>query len=441
MTGRDDPEPPHEGPAVLPDVAIDDARVPTPGQARTAWGGNQPVWQLTMAAGHVVTGGEEGDPVPVPAPDGPPGGGRDLRGEAMGLVVSLRAAGVVVPASRAIDFMDALAALEPPDVLDAYWAGHTTLVPHPRDRVTYDRVFRAHFVGEWEQGSIDADAPDPVSVWVDRPAADPDDGTPGDDEPQPGAIASASEHLRHRRFDHATDEELAAMKRLMSRIVIDLPHRRWRRTRPHRRGARLDVGRSLRRAIRTDGEVVDRVWRRHRLRRRPLVLVLDVSGSMSDHSRALLQFAFSARVRAEKVEVFAFGTRLTRLTDVLDATDPDRALAAAARRVVDWDSGTRIGASLDELLRTWGRRGILRGAVVLVVSDGLERGDVDLLARSMDRVHRQSYAVVWVNPLKVDPRYEPLARGMAAAMPSIDHFLPGHDVASLDDLADVIAAV
>lgn len=425
MTGRDDASPDED-----------------PRPSRSARRGDEPVWALTMAAGHVVTGGDGPRPVTtVVDADGPPGGGRDLRAEAMGLVAALRDAGVTVPSSRAIDFLDALAALEPPDWLDTYWAGHTTLVPHPRDRDTYDRVFRAHFVGVSDGDRVEGEGPEPTSVWVDRPAADHEDDTSGDDEPQPGAIASASEHLRHRRFDRATEEELRAMQRLMARIVIDLPHRRWRRTRPHRRGARLDVGRSLRRAIRTDGEVVDRVWRHHRRRRRPLVLVLDVSGSMSDHSRALLQFAFSARVRAEAVEVFAFGTRLTRLTEVLDANDPDRALAAAARRVVDWDSGTRIGASLDQLLRTWGRRGILRGAVVLVVSDGLERGDVDLLARSMDRVHRQAHAVVWVNPLKVDPRYEPLARGMAAALPSVDHFLPGHDVASLDALADVIATV
>nr|WP_274387983.1 VWA domain-containing protein [Salsipaludibacter albus] len=227
----------------------------------------------------------------------------------------------------------------------------------------------------------------------------------------------------------------------MSRIELDLPRRRWRRTRPHRRGARLDVGRSLRRAIRTDGEVVDRVWRRRRVRRRSLVLLLDVSGSMSDYSRALLQFAFSAAVKADRVEVFAFGTRLTRLTDQLRESDPDAALSGAARAVVDWDSGTRIGASLDTLHRRWGRRGVLRGAVVLVASDGLERGEVELLRASMERLARQAHAVVWVNPLKVDPRYEPLARGMAAALPSVDHFLPGHDVASLDALADVIAAV
>ncbi len=378
---------------------------------------------------------------PIRLPDTPlPGGGRDLRQEAMAFVDALRGAGLAVPPSRAITFLEGLAALEPPDVLDTFWTGRATLVAHPDDRATYDRVFRDHFVGGWSQPEpADREAAEPRTVWVD--GANDDDSEEPDDEQRPGAVASATEALRHRRFDRASEEELAAMRRLMSRIELDLPRRSWRRTRPHRRGARLDVGRSLRRAIRTDGEVVDRVWRRRRVRRRPLVLLLDVSGSMSDYSRALLQFAFSATVRADRVEVFVFGTRLTRLTEQLRESDPDVALAAAARAVVDWDSGTRIGASLDTLHRRWGRRGVLRGAVVLVASDGLERGEVDLLRASMERLARQAHAVVWVNPLKVDPRYQPLARGMAAALPSVDHFLPGHDVASLDALADVIATV
>ncbi|MBY5163050.1 VWA domain-containing protein [Nitriliruptoria bacterium AS10] len=358
----------------------------------------------------------------------------------MAFVDALRTAGLAVPPSRAITFLEGLAALEPPDVLDTFWTGRATLVAHPDDRDVYDRVFRAHFVGEWAPPDRASEAAEPQTVWVDGTGADDQPEAP-DDEQHPGAVASATEALRHRRFDEASDEELAAMRRLMSRIELDLPRRRWRRTRPHRRGARLDVGRSLRRAIRTDGEVVDRVWRRRRVRRRSLVLLLDVSGSMSDYSRALLQFAFSAAVKADRVEVFAFGTRLTRLTDQLRESDPDAALSGAARAVVDWDSGTRIGASLDTLHRRWGRRGVLRGAVVLVASDGLERGEVELLRASMERLARQAHAVVWVNPLKVDPRYEPLARGMAAALPSVDHFLPGHDVASLDALADVIAAV
>lgn len=434
-----EPAPPDD--ATPPPAIHHDAPVPRPGQSRAAWSTGQPAWMLTMAGGQVVTGGDGPIRRPSTPRDEPMAGGRDLRDEAMGLVHALRAAGLVVPASRAIDFLDGLAAIAPPDVLDAYWTGHATLVGHPGDRDTYDRVFRAHWVGvSGSGGGPDVEAPDPVPVWVDRPPAGDEEGEE-DDDPRVGAIASASESLRHRRFDQATPEELAAMQRLMSRIEVQLPHRRWRRTRPHRRGSRLDVGRSLRRAIRTDGEVLDRVWRRHRRRRRPLVLLLDVSGSMSDHSRALLQFAFSARVKAEKVEVFAFGTRLTRLTEALAESEVDDALAAAARRVVDWDSGTRIGASLDTLHRRWGRRGILRGAVVVIVSDGLERGEVDLLATSMARLQRQAHAVVWVNPLKVDPRYEPLARGMAAALPSVDHFLPGHDVASLDGLAEVIASV
>lgn len=394
--------------------------------------GDPPVaWWLTDQPGWEAAGAGRAT-APMPA------SGRDLRDELRAFTQVVRRHGIPIPTDRLVTFLEAAAVLAPPDLVDVYWAGRATLVTDPADRGAYDRAFLAHFVGAGREQVEAEDAVEPHTVWVDRPA-DADETGDEDDEPQPGAVASIDEHLRHRRFDRATEDELAAMHRLMARIEVALPQRRHRRTFASRRGRRLDLGRSLRHAVHTDGEVVQRIWRRRRRHRRPLVLLLDVSGSMADYSRALMQFAFSATMKAEHIEVFAFGTRLTRLTPDLDAGDVDRALRAAADRVVDWDSGTRIGASLDRLHRRWGRRGILRGAVVVVVSDGLERGDVELLRSSMQRLQRQAHAVVWVNPLKADPRYEPLARGMAAALPSIDRFLTGHDVASLDALADVIA--
>lgn len=367
--------------------------------------------------------------------------GRDLRGELRGLVTALRRHDLSVPTDRVVTFMQAAASLSPVDLVDVYWAGRTTLVSGPGSLAIYDAVFVSHFVGGQEGGDDDHASEQPHTVWVDRPAEEGDEAEHDDDEPQPGAVASADEHLRHRRFDQATDEELAAMRRLMAEIEVALPMQQHRRLRPARHGRRLDLGRSLRQAMRTDGEIIRRVWRHRRRRQRPLVILLDVSGSMADYSRALLQFAFSATVEASRVEVFVFGTRLTRLTRALEADSVDAALAAAAREVHDWDSGTRIGESLDRLHRRWGRRGMLRGAVVLLVSDGLERGDVDLLSRSMARLQRQAHAVVWVNPLKADPRYEPLARGMAVALPHVDRLVSGHDVASLDRLAEVINRV
>jgi len=171
--------------------------------------------------------------------------------------------------------------------------------------------------------------------------------------------------------------------------------------------------------------------------------VLDVSGSMSAYSRALVQFGFAAmsargRVARPRVEVLCFGTRLTRVTRALRTGDPDEAMRRVAERVVDWDGGTRIGASLKQLLDAHGQQAWLRGAVVVVCSDGLDRGDPHLLARQAARLRRVAHRVVWVNPLKGDPRYEPLARGMAAALPHLDVFLPGHNVASLEALGEVL---
>lgn len=404
-----------------------------PATTQKVTGGTPVAWWLPGQGGWEA-GGDVRPAVPLDPV------GRDLRDDLHAFIETLRTCGLHITTDRILTFVQSAAALVPLDLVDVYWAGRATLVARPGDRGLYDRGFRMHFVGLLGDPPLDNDdAAEPHTVWVDHPA---DDGEQQpDDEPQPGAIASADEQLRHRRFDRATPEELAAMRRVMAAIDVVVPLQRHRRTQPARRGHRMDMGRSMRRAMRTDGEVVQRVWRRHRRRQRTLVLLLDVSGSMADYSRALLQFAFTASVRAKRVEVFAFGTRLTRLTRAFEAGTVDQALEAATTTVHDWDAGTRIGESLDRLHRDWGRRGMLRGAVVVLVSDGLERGDVDLLSRSMQRLHRQAHAVVWVNPLKADPRYEPLARGMAAALPNVDRFLSGHDIASLDVLAEVIADV
>jgi uncharacterized protein with von Willebrand factor type A (vWA) domain len=191
--------------------------------------------------------------------------------------------------------------------------------------------------------------------------------------------------------------------------------------------------------MRTHGELIRLDRRTRRTRPRPLVLLLDVSGSMTPYARALLQFAHATAHGAARVETFCFGTRLTRLTRVLQRRRPDEALLEAAALVTDWDGGTRIGASLRSFLREWGRHGMARGAVVIVCSDGLDRGDPEELAGQMRRLHRLAHRVVWVNPLKGDPRYEPLARGMAAALPHIDDFVSGHDLASLEALVDLVS--
>lgn len=267
----------------------------------------------------------------------------------------------------------------------------------------------------------------------------------GEDQPEPGEeaairiVASAVEVLRSKSFADLSEEERAEVGGLIRALAVALPEQRMRRTRPSTKGARFDVRRTLRRSLRTRGEPFDRAWRDRRVRGRPLVLILDVSGSMSPYARALVQFGYAAMAAGRRVEVFCFGTRLTRVTRTLRTKDPDRALREIGRTVVDWEGGTRIGESLKSLLDGWSQRAALRGAVVVLCSDGLERGDPELLRAQMARLGRLAHKVVWVNPLKGSPRYEPLARGMAAALPSVDVFLSGHNLESLFELSRTLA--
>jgi uncharacterized protein len=362
---------------------------------------------------------------------------------AVALADGLRASGVAVSTGQVVTCRAALAEVDPEDRDDRYWAGRLTLLTDVADVPVYDRVFAAVVLGRAASVSPagrgdDADEP---PAWGSSIDAGSDRAGEGDgEELEVGAVASAGERLRHRRFDRATDEELAAIWREVRRLELAVPHRRTRRTTPGRRGE-LDLARSLERALLTDGELVDPAWRARRNRPRRLVLLLDVSGSMSGYARAMLRFAVAARGTARyhrPVEVFAFGTRLTRLTDALSLRDPDAAIAAAAGEVVDWDGGTRIGDSVERLVRDWARGGTLRGAIVVVCSDGLERGDPTRLGEAMARLRRHVHRVVWCNPLAGDPRYEPTQRGMRAALPHVDVFLPGHDLASLEDLAAVL---
>jgi uncharacterized protein with von Willebrand factor type A (vWA) domain len=215
---------------------------------------------------------------------------------------------------------------------------------------------------------------------------------------------------------------------------------RSRRLRPsrHDRG-RLDVRRTVRQALRSGGEAVERRHHQPDQRPRRVVLLCDVSGSMEPYSRALLRFAHAAVIGRTRVEAFALGTRLTRLTRELSSRDPDTAMAQAGGAVDDWSGGTRLGVGLRRFNDEWGVRGMARGAVVVILSDGWDRGDPDELAEQMARLHRVAHRVVWVNPLKASPGYEPLARGMAAALPYVDEFVEGHSLASLEELARVVA--
>jgi uncharacterized protein with von Willebrand factor type A (vWA) domain len=251
------------------------------------------------------------------------------------------------------------------------------------------------------------------------------------------ALASPDERLHEKDFALCTPEELDTLAELMARRGIAAPLRRTRRLASARRG-RPDLRRTLRRSLRAGGEPIDRAWRARSVRPRPVILLLDVSGSMSDYSRALVLFAHAA-VRANRsCEVFCFGTRLTRLTRALAAARPDEALRRAAEAAPDRDAGTRIGESLKAFLDGHGHRGLARGAVVVIASDGLELGDPALLGAQAARLARLAHRVVWLNPLKGDPAYEPLARGMRAALPYVDEFASGHNLAGLEALAALV---
>jgi hypothetical protein len=251
-------------------------------------------------------------------------------------------------------------------------------------------------------------------------------------------MASGVDALKHRSFTECTPDELAALRRIMTRMRLTPPRRRTRRTRPVTgRGTEPDLRATIRASMRMHGEPPGQLFfRQRKTKLRPLILILDVSGSMADYSRHLLQFAHTASHSAARVEVFCFGTRLTRITRELAHQRVDAALEEAARAVVDWEGGTRIGQSLDTFVRKWGRAGLCRGGVVVICSDGLDRGDPEVLALAMERLDRLCHRIVWLNPHKGDDRdFRPSTLGMMVAAPHIDLLLSGHDLASLEELA------
>ncbi|MGE3620270.1 MAG: VWA domain-containing protein [Acidimicrobiia bacterium] len=272
------------------------------------------------------------------------------------------------------------------------------------------------------------------------------EGVAGDDPAATGGVGpvararwSAREVLRARDFATLTPSELAEVHRIVAGLRLTGGSRPSRRRRPVRgpRGA-VDAARTARAALRTGGEPLRLARTGPSTRPRPLVLLCDVSGSMEPYARALVRFAQAAVRARRRVEVFALGTRLTRLTRELSARDPDAALAAAAAAVADWAGGTRLGETLRAFNDEWGVRGTARGATVVVLSDGWDRGDPALLAEQMARLRRVAHRLVWVNPLKATEGYEPSARGMAAALPWLDEFVEGHSLAALEDLAEVL---
>ena len=362
----------------------------------------------------------------------------------------LRQRGLPVGTNRILTFCRSAAVLAPLDRNTLYWTGRSSLIAHPDHVIVYDQVFENYFRSRLREhltsmfSGVPPTRPREVEVQVETSALNDDLETNGaaDEEIEiMRLIASGAEVLKTKSFEQLTDDERRRADRLIRQLAFSLPVRRSRRLHRTSRGPHFDLRRTLRLSLRTQGEPFKRAWRSRLDVARPLVLVLDVSGSMAPYARALMQFGYAAMASGKRVEVFCFGTRLTRVTRSLRTTDPDRALADVAGRVRDWEGGTRIGESLKTLTDLYSQAAALKGAVVVLCSDGLERGDPLLLASQMSRLHRIAHELVWVNPLKGTTDYEPLARGMAAALPHVDRFLSGHNVKSLEELCQSLTRI
>lgn len=357
-------------------------------------------------------------------------------------VTALRRAGLVVPVGSTVAYAEALGRVGLHRQDRVYWAGRATLLCRHEDVDLYDQVFESFWLGRELRFEMRV-APRPLSLAVDdQPDGDQADDQTGEDFPHDVTLRwSAVEVLRDKDFSTYTASDWDELQRLIARLSLSTDVRRARRRRPdrHHRG-HPDLRRTVRRALRTGGEPIDRAWRAPTDRPRRLVLLVDVSGSMEAYARALLRFAHAAVTArgALSTEVFTLGTRLTRVTRQLAVRDPDAAFRAASGEVADWSGGTRLGDGLEEFNDRWGCRGMARGAVMAVLSDGWDRGDPERLAEQMGRLARVAHRVVWVNPLKATPGYAPLARGMAAALPYVDDFVEGHSLTALEHLADVV---
>jgi uncharacterized protein len=359
---------------------------------------------------------------------------RDPATVAVAFVRTLRQAGLTVPVDATVRLVEAL------DVVDVarpgyvYWAARATLAPDPEDVALFDVLFAGFFGAPVEVSG--PDDPQPERAALD----DPEDGQEAAETGGPVVPVRFSrvEVLRRADLADLDDEELAEAWALISRLRPVGAPRPSRRPEPATKG-RLDLRRTVRAAIRAGGEPVRRSHTRPGSRHRRVVLLVDVSGSMEPYARALLRFAHAAVNARSRVEVFAVGTRLTRLTREMSRRDPDTALRRAAEAIEDFSGGTRLGEGMRAFNDQWGQRGMARGSVVVILSDGWDRGDPDRLAEEMTRMSRVAHRIVWVNPLKATPGYAPVTRGMVAAMPHIDVFVDGHSVEALERLSSVVA--
>ncbi len=364
----------------------------------------------------------------------------------------LRGLGLDVNPGRMMDLVSALDHIEIGNKADFFYAARTLLVHEREDLELFDEAFELFWrkpVESWDtlwQG-LSRLRRSNKPVMIDPPLKEP---PPAENDPNSESketitvievtrTYSDREVLRHKDFAQMTAEESNAVNELMSHLRWKISERRTRRRRPGK-GEMLDLRRTLRRSLRAGGEIFNWSYREPKLKPRPLVIIADISGSMERYTRVLLHFIYGMKsALTQPVEAFVFSTRLTRITRPLQIRDLDLALKNVGELVHDWAGGTRIGESLRYFNFEWGRRVLGHGAVVLIISDGWDRGDVELLNHEMARLKRNCHRVIWLNPLLGAPDYEPLTRGIQAALPHIDNFLPVHNLASLEDLANRLA--
>ena len=353
----------------------------------------------------------------------------------------LRFHGMVIGSDDVITYLSAISVLNASDIMDVYWSGRIALVRKKDNIPLYNKRFQAFFL------DISDDEPDARKLKLKSSAnagatlevPNVEQGLPGDvqeDESRMGYMASAADISRHKAFAECSDEELNRFRKLISMLKVSPPKRRTYRTQSTPKGKVLDMRRMARETMRSLGEPKDLMYIKRKEKLRSIVFILDVSGSMADYSRNLLQLAYSARRANTKVEVFCFGTRLTRITKSIDKRTPDEAMRLAGESVLDWDGGTRIGGAISAFVKESRRSRLGRGAIVVICSDGLDQGEPRDLDKAMQTLSRLAHKVIWVNPHKGDnENYVPNTIGMMIADPYIDRIFSGHNFKSIEEFA------
>ena len=353
----------------------------------------------------------------------------------------LRFHGMVIGSDDVITYLSAISVLDASDIMDVYWSGRVTLVRKKDNVPLYNKRFQAFFldISENEPDARKVKLKSSANAGATLEVPNVEQGLPGEvieDETRLGYMASAADISRHKAFAECSDDELNRFRKLISMLKVSPPKRRTYRTQSTPKGKVLDMRRMARETMRSLGEPKDLMFIKRKEKLRSIVFILDVSGSMADYSRNLLQLAYSARRANTKVEVFCFGTRLTRITKSIDKRTPDEAMRLAGESVLDWDGGTRIGDAIAAFVKESRRSRLGRGAIVVICSDGLDQGEPQALDKAMQTLSRLAHKVIWVNPHKGDNEdYKPNTIGMMIADPYIDRIFSGHNYKSIEEFA------